>query len=100
MGSGMNRGTVMSDVAARSGVYDRLALLEMEGDYARCFDMRDGTGWANLFTEDGVYQGATIPGMPDPTPPHRWPREPRHGMREHARQEHPHAERSADPDRR
>lgn len=31
---------------------DRLALLELEGDYARRFDTRDGSGWANLFTED------------------------------------------------
>jgi SnoaL-like protein len=62
-------GTVMIDVAAAREVDDRLALLELEGDYARRFDNRDGSGWANLFTEDGVYQGAPIPGMPDPTPP-------------------------------
>jgi hypothetical protein len=59
----------MTDAAARNDVDDRLALLELEGDYARRFDMRDGVGWANLFSEDGVYQGATIPGTPGATPP-------------------------------
>jgi hypothetical protein len=55
-------------VGARRDIDDQLALLELEGAYGRRFDMRDGDGWANLFTEDGVYQGAAIPGMPDPTP--------------------------------
>ena len=43
---------------------DRLAIMELEGAYARCFDSRDGDGWAALFTEGGVYQarGATAAG--------------------------------------
>jgi ketosteroid isomerase-like protein len=42
-------------------IEDRLALLELEGAYARAFDSRDGDAWAGLFTEDGIYQarGAT-----------------------------------------
>ncbi len=59
----------MTDVAVGGQIDDRVALLEIEGDYARRFDMRDGAGWANLFTADGVYQGARIPGMPEATPP-------------------------------
>ena len=60
----------MTDVAsAARELDDRTAILELEGDYARRFDTRDGPGWANLFTEGGVYQGAPIPGMPDATPP-------------------------------
>lgn len=55
--------------AAVSELDDRVALQALEGGYARLFDTRDGQGWANLFTEDGVYQGAAVPGMPDPVPP-------------------------------
>ena len=60
----------MSRNARARELDDRIAILELEGDYARRFDMRDGQGWADLFTPDGVYQGAEIPGMPPPpTPP-------------------------------
>jgi hypothetical protein len=41
---------------------DRLAIMELEGAYARAFDSRDGDGWAALFTEDGIYQGRVMPG--------------------------------------
>src|SRR4051812_30418059 len=44
-------------------VEDRLAILELEGVYARAFDSRDGAGWAALFTDDGIYQGRLLPGM-------------------------------------
>jgi SnoaL-like domain len=37
-------------------VEDRLALIELEGAYARAFDSHDGVAWAALFTDDGVYQ--------------------------------------------
>ena len=59
----------MSNVTTDRELDDRIAILELEGDYARRFDMRDGQGYANLFTADGVYQGAQIPGMPEGTPP-------------------------------
>lgn len=42
-------------------VEDRLAILDLEGRYARAFDSRDGEAWAALFTEDGVYQGRGYP---------------------------------------
>jgi hypothetical protein len=46
-------------------IEDRLALLELEGSYARAFDSRDGEAWAALFTEDGVYQArGAAPGDP------------------------------------
>lgn len=60
---------LVSVVATSRELDDRSALLELEGDYARRFDMGDGQGWANLFTEDGVYQSASVPGMPDTLPP-------------------------------
>ena len=49
------------DAARLAAVEDRLALLDLEGAYARTFDSRDGDAWAALFTEDGIYQarGAT-----------------------------------------
>jgi len=59
----------MSDVIVSTELADRVALLEIEGDYARLFDTRNGAGWANLFAEDGVYQGAPIPGIAFATPP-------------------------------
>jgi hypothetical protein len=42
-------------------VEDRLAIIELEGAYARAFDRRDGAAWAALFVPDGIYQarGAT-----------------------------------------
>ena len=46
-------------------VEDRLALLELEGAYARAFDSRDGDAWAALFTDDGIYQARErTPGEP------------------------------------
>ena len=54
-----------SDLEARLQVAeDRLAIMELEGAYARAFDSRDGEGWAALFTEDGIYQGRILPGAP------------------------------------
>jgi hypothetical protein len=39
-----------------AAVEDRLAIIELEGRYARAFDDHDGQAWAALFTDDGVYQ--------------------------------------------
>jgi hypothetical protein len=53
------------DLAARlAAVEDRLALIELEGLYARTYDAREGEAWAALFTPDGIYQarGATPAG--------------------------------------
>jgi hypothetical protein len=41
---------------------DRLAILELEGMYAKTFDGRRGAEWAALFTEDGIYEGRDLPG--------------------------------------
>jgi hypothetical protein len=35
---------------------DRLAILEIEGAYAKAFDGRHGREWAALFTADGSYE--------------------------------------------
>lgn len=37
-------------------VEDRLAILEVEGLYARSFDDHDGATWSSLFTPDGTYR--------------------------------------------
>lgn len=53
------------DLAARlAAVEDRLALMELEGMYARTYDAREGEAWAALFTPDGIYQarGASAAG--------------------------------------
>ena len=48
---------VSDDLGARlREVEDRLALIELEGAYARLFDARRGDEWAALFVADGVYQ--------------------------------------------
>lgn len=44
---------------------DRLELLDLEGEYSRTYDAKQGERWAALFTEDGVYQGRQLPGMPE-----------------------------------
>lgn len=43
---------------------DRLALLDIEGIYGYLYDSKQGSAWAALFTEDGIYQGRQLPGMP------------------------------------
>jgi uncharacterized protein (TIGR02246 family) len=35
---------------------DYLAILSMDGEYARAWDTGDAAGWAALFTEDGSYE--------------------------------------------
>lgn len=35
---------------------DRLAILQLEADYARTWDTRDAAGWAGLFTVDGAFE--------------------------------------------
>ncbi|MFM8305349.1 MAG: nuclear transport factor 2 family protein [Actinomycetota bacterium] len=47
----------------RSGeTADRLALLQVEADYARTWDCRDAAAWAALFTEDGAFELAGFAG--------------------------------------
>lgn len=41
---------------AGDDVEDRLAILQVEAEYARTWDTRDAAGWAALFTEDGAFE--------------------------------------------
>lgn len=34
---------------------DRLAILDLEGEYARSWDVGDSAGWADVFTPDGAF---------------------------------------------
>lgn len=38
----------------------RLAILELEGLYARAFDDHDGATWSSLFTPDGIYRSRDV----------------------------------------
>ncbi len=42
---------------------DRLALLDLEGEYGFLYDSRQSGPWSELFTEDGIYQGRQLVGM-------------------------------------
>ena len=35
---------------------DRLAIIDLEAEYARSWDSGDSAGWASLFTPDGVFE--------------------------------------------
>jgi hypothetical protein len=48
---------------------DRLAIIDLEGTYARTFDSHDGEAWSALFTDDGVYQGRIHPDTPEGSVP-------------------------------
>jgi hypothetical protein len=51
----------MADLEERlRAVEDRLAIIELEGTYARTFDDHDGDAWAALFTPDGIYQSRVL----------------------------------------
>jgi hypothetical protein len=53
----------MTDLAGRlQAVEDRLAIIELEGTYARSFDDHDGDTWSSLFTPEGVYQARVVGG--------------------------------------
>jgi len=48
----------MTELAERlAALEDRFALMQVESSYARLFDSRNGEAWAELFAEDGIYQG-------------------------------------------
>ncbi|MFC2028033.1 nuclear transport factor 2 family protein [Chloroflexota bacterium] len=44
------------DKAQSNDVESRLAIMNLEGEYARTWDTGDAEGWARLFTEDGVFE--------------------------------------------
>lgn len=43
---------------------DHLALLNLEGEYARTWDTGDAEGWSGLFTKDGVFEMGSAGEMP------------------------------------
>jgi hypothetical protein len=46
-------------------VVDRLAILQLEAEYARTWDSQDADGWAACFTDDGAFEmGSTTGGLP------------------------------------
>jgi hypothetical protein len=46
-------------------VADRLAILQLEAEYARTWDSQDADGWAACFTDDGAFEMGTVPnGLP------------------------------------
>lgn len=55
----------LADCIARlERVEARLALIELEADYARSWDAGDGAAWAALFTPDGVFDMAAVGRQP------------------------------------
>lgn len=49
-------------------VEDKLAIQQVIARYSYTFDLRDAEGWANLFTEDGVWEFAGTDSETDPPP--------------------------------
>jgi hypothetical protein len=47
-------------------VEHRLAIMEIEGQYSMLFDSRRAEEWADLFTEDGVYESRQLSEPDDP----------------------------------
>jgi hypothetical protein len=48
-----------------SEVADRLAILQLEAEYARTWDSQDADGWAACFSDDGAFEMGTVPdGLP------------------------------------
>jgi hypothetical protein len=43
-------------------VAHRLAILQLEAEYARTWDSQDADGWAACFTEDGAFEMGSVPG--------------------------------------
>jgi hypothetical protein len=43
-------------------VAHRLAILQLEADYARTWDSQDADGWAACFTDDGAFEMGSTPG--------------------------------------
>ena len=45
-------------------IEDRNAILDLEADYAATWDFGDAAGWANLYTEDGIFEMVSNPATP------------------------------------
>ncbi|WP_422768875.1 nuclear transport factor 2 family protein [Plantactinospora sp. WMMC1484] len=53
----------MTEEAVADLTADTLALMRIEGAYAPTYDGRHGKEWANLFTEEGIYQARVVDGQ-------------------------------------
>lgn len=57
-------GGVNAAILARvRAVEDRLAIMELEAEYARAWDAADGAAWAAVFTDDGVFDARPVGDM-------------------------------------
>ena len=55
----------MAGATGADEVADRLAILQLEAEYARTWDSQDADGWAACFTDDGAFEMGTVPdGLP------------------------------------
>ena len=53
--------TVLSELSARlEAAETRLAIMNLEAEYARSWDAGDAEAWANVFTPDGVFDMAGV----------------------------------------
>ena len=52
----------MAGATGADEVADRLAILQLEAEYARAWDSQDADGWAACFTENGAFEMGTVPG--------------------------------------
>ena len=56
----MNDDKLASIEARLADAEARLAIMDLEAEYARSWDAGDGDGWAAVFTEDGVFDMAEV----------------------------------------
>ena len=52
----------MAGALGTDDVADRLAILQLEAEYARTWDSQDADGWAACFTDDGAFEMGSVPG--------------------------------------
>jgi SnoaL-like domain len=52
----------MVEAADRDELASRLAILQLEAEYARTWDSKDAAGWAACFTDDGAFEMSAVPG--------------------------------------
>jgi SnoaL-like domain len=52
----------MVDAIERDELSSRLAILQLEAEYARTWDSKDAAGWAACFTDEGAFEMSAVPG--------------------------------------
>lgn len=60
----MDEGNLDKVVSRLEVVEAKLALMDLEAEYARSWDAADGEAWARLFTSDGVFDMAAVGHQP------------------------------------